>query len=171
MTIRWYSFLLFREDAHKGWNSYVAAHWQKAQEAEPTLTFTPWQGTTYPATTFPTHIAGKAVARQSAALFDEFHLEAMRAFFSRSQNIAELSILRQIAARSGADLARFDEDMADPEAPTCVWREFIEGVECDRVIAIPTMFVGTWRVIEGALSLAQYRCVFDTTLAAGTSSI
>lgn len=171
LTIRWHSFLLFREDAHKGWNSYVAAHWQKAQEAEPTLTFTPWRGTTYPATTLPAHVAGKAVARQSSGLFEEFHLDAMRAFFRCSRNIANPSVLRQLAAGVGADLARFDEDMADPELPALVWREFTEGVERDRVIAIPTMFVGTWRVTEGALSLAHYRCVFDTALAAGKSGV
>lgn len=163
--------MLFREDAHKGWNGYVAAHWQKAQEAEPTLTFTPWHGTTYPATTLPAHVAGKAVARQSPALFDVFHLEAMRAFFSRSQNIAAPSVLRQVAASVGVDLVRFDEDVADPELPTLVWREFTEGVERDRVIAIPTMFVGTWRVIEGALPLEHYRRVFDIAAAAGKSSV
>src|SRR5215471_17717702 len=79
--MQWRSFLLFREDAHKGWNGYVAAHWQKAQEAEPTLTFTPWRGGTYPTTTLPAHVAGKAMARQGR--FDAFHLGAMRAFCVR----------------------------------------------------------------------------------------
>ena len=160
--MQWRSFLLFREDAHKGWNGYVAAHWQKAQDAEPTLTFTPWREAVYPSTTLPAHVAGKAAARQG--LFDAFHLEAMRAFFSLSQNLEDPAVLRQIAARIGADLDCFAQDMTDPDLKEQVWREFTTGVERDRVTAIPTMFVGEQRVVEGALSLTRYRQVFDSVL-------
>jgi len=163
ITIQWRSFLLFREDAHKGWNSYVAAHWHKAQEAEPTLTFTPWRGATYPTTTLPAHIAGKAAGRQG--VFDDFHLEAMRAVFSLNQNLEDSTVLRQIAADVGADLERFDQDVTDPELKELVWREFTRGVERDRVTAIPTLFAGERRVVEGALSLDRYRQLFDTVLA------
>jgi len=166
---QWRSFLLFREDAHKGWNGYVAAHWHKAQEAEPTLTFTPWRGGTYPATTLPAHIAGKAVARQG--LFDAFHLEAMRAFFSLNQNLEDLAVLRRVAADIGADLDRFDQDVTDPELKELVWREFTSGVECDRVVAIPTLFAGDRRVVEGALSLDRYRRLFDAVLAEAEKSL
>ncbi len=165
LTIQWRSFLLFREDAHKGWNGYVAAHWHKAQEAEPALTFAPWQGTSYPSTSLPAHIAGKAIARQGSALFNAFHLEAMRAFFSLSQNLEDPAVLRQIATSVGADLERFDEEMTDPELKELVWREFSMGVEQDRVTAIPTMFVGKRRVVEGALSRERYRQLFDAVLA------
>jgi len=164
VTIRWCSFLLFREDAHKGWNRYVAAHWHKAQEAEPTLTFTPWRGASYPTTTLPAHIAGKAIARQRSDLFNAFHLEAMRAFFSLSQNLEDPAVLRQIAASVGADLERFDQEVADLELKELVWREFTRGVEQDRVTAIPTMFVGERHVIEGALSLDRYQRLFDSVL-------
>jgi len=169
LTIQWRSFLLFREDAHKGWNGYVAAHWHKAQEAEPTLTFTPWRGTVYPTTTLPAHIAGKAIARQG--LFDAFHLEAMRAFFSLSQNLEDLVVLRQVAGSVGADLDRFDQDVADPELKELVWREFTAGVERDRVTAIPTLFVGERRVVEGALSLDRYRQLFNAVLAEAERSL
>ncbi len=162
LTLQWRSFLLFREDAHKGWNGYVAAHWQKAQEAEPTLTFTPWRGTAYPTTMLPAHIAGKAAARQG--LFESFHLEAMRAFFSLSQNLEDPAVLRQIAASVGADLNCFDQDVADSALKELVWREFTSGVERDRVTAIPTLFVGERRVVEGALALERYRQVFDAVL-------
>jgi predicted DsbA family dithiol-disulfide isomerase len=163
ITLQWRSFLLFREDAHKGWNGYVAAHWQKAQEAEPSLTFTPWQGGVYPTTTLPAHIAGKAMARQE--LFDVFHLEALRAFFSLNLNLEDRAVLRQIATNLGADIDRFDQDVADPELKELVWREFTTGVERDRVTAIPTLFAGERRVVEGALSLDRYRQVFDAVLA------
>jgi predicted DsbA family dithiol-disulfide isomerase len=163
LTLQWRSFLLFREDAHKGWNGYVAAHWQKAQEAEPSLTFTPWQGRAYPTTTVPAHIAGKAMARQG--LFDGFHLEAMRAFFRLNQNLEDHAVLRQIAAQVGAELDRFDQDVADPGLKELVWHEFTSGVERDRVIAIPTLFAGERRVVEGALSLDRYRQIFDAVLA------
>jgi len=169
LTIQWHSFLLFREDAHKGWNGYVAAHWQKAQEAEPTLTFTPWRGAAYPTTTMPAHIAGKAMARQG--LFDAFHLEAMRTFFSLSQNLEDPLVLRQIAESVGADLDCFDQDSADPELKTLVWREFMTGVERDRVTAIPTLFAGERRVLEGALSLDRYRQLFDAVLAEAERSV
>lgn len=169
LTIQWHSFLLFREDAHKGWNGYVAAHWQKAQEAEPTLKFTAWRGTVYPTTTLSVHIAGKAAARQGR--FDAFHLEAMRAFFSLSQNLEDPAVLRAIARNSGVDLDRFDEDMADPALKDLVWREFMAGVERDRVTAIPTMFVGERRVVEGALSLDRYRQLLEAVLAETERSV
>lgn len=54
--------------------------------------------------------------------------------------------------------------MADPELKELAWREFMMGVEQDRVTAIPTMFVGKRRVIEGALSLDRYRQLFDSVL-------
>ncbi len=164
ISLRWQSFLLFREDSHKGWNSYIAAHWHKAQEAEPSLVFTPWQGSSYPSTSLPAHIVGKAVSRQGQALFDAFHLEAMRAFFSRSQNIADPAVLRQIAAGVGADLGLLDEALADPGLKERVWQEFMLGVEEDRVQAVPTLFVGK-RVVEGALPLERYRKLFDEALA------
>ncbi len=171
LTIQWRSFLLFREDTHKGWNGYVSAHWHKAQEAEPTLTFTPWQGSSYPTTTLPAHIAGKAIARQGSALFEAFHLQAMRAFFSLSQDLGDPVVLRQIAATIGADLKLFDQEMADPELKELVWREFTRGVEQDRVTAIPTLFVGQRRVVEGALSLERYRQLFDTVLAEADGTV
>lgn len=169
ITMQWRSFLLFREDAHKGWNGYVAAHWHKAQEAEPTLTFTPWRGGTYPTTTLPAHIAGKAMARQG--LFDVFHLEAMRAFFSLNQNLEDPVVLRQVAVNVGADVERFDQDIADPELKELVWREFTTGVERDRVTAIPTLFAGERRVVEGALSLDRYRRLFEAVLAEAERSV
>lgn len=160
LTFQWRSFLLFREDAHKGWNNYVAAHWQKAHEAEPALAISPWQGSGYPTTTIPAHVAGKAAARQG--LFDAFHLEAMRTFFSLSQNLEDSTVLRQIAIAVGAHIEQFDQDSADPGLKDLVWREFMDGVERDRVTAIPTMFVGPHRVIEGALSRDRYRQLFDS---------
>jgi len=169
ITMQWRSFLLFREDAHKGWNGYVAAHWHKAQEAEPTLTFTPWRDGTYPATTLPAHIAGKAMAHQGR--FDAFHLEAMRAFFSLNQNLEDPAALRQVAASVGADLDRFDQDVADSELKERVWREFTTGVERDRITAIPTLFAGERRVVEGALSLDRYRQLFDAVLAETERSV
>jgi predicted DsbA family dithiol-disulfide isomerase len=169
LTMQWRSFLLFREDAHKGWNGYIAAHWQKAQEAEPSLTFTPWRGTGYPTTTLPAHVAGKAAARQG--LFDAFHLQAMRAFFSLGQNLEDPAVLRHVAATVGADLDCFAQDTADPDLKELVWREFTSGVERDRVTAIPTMFVGERRVVEGALSLDRYRQVFDSVVKEAEGSV
>jgi predicted DsbA family dithiol-disulfide isomerase len=139
----------------------VAAHWEKAQAAEDSITLTPWSGAVYPATTQAAHIAGKAAARQG--LFDAFHLEAMRAFFSLSQNIEDPAVLRQVAEAVGCRMADFEADSADPSLKELVWREFMTGVERERVSAIPTMFVGK-RVIEGALTLDRYRQVFDTAL-------
>lgn len=147
----------------------MATHWQKAQEAEPTLTFTPWRGGTYPTTTMPAHIAGKAMARQGR--FDDFHLEAMRAFFSLNENLQDPAVLRQVAASVGADIDRFDQDVADPELKELVWREFTTGVERDRVTAIPTLFAGERRVVEGALSLNRYRQLFETVLAEAERSV
>jgi predicted DsbA family dithiol-disulfide isomerase len=167
--MQWRSFLLFREDAHRGWNRYVAAHWHKAQEAEPSLTFTPWRGASYPTTTLPAHIAGKAAARQG--LFDDFHLEAMRAFFSLNQNLEDRVVLRQVAANVGLDLECFAYDVADPELKEVVWREFTAGVERDRVTAIPTLFAGERRVVEGALSFDRYRQLFDGVLAEAEKSL
>lgn len=167
--MQWRSFLLFREDAHRGWNGYVAAHWQKAQEREPSLTFTPWRGVSYPATTLPAHIAGKAAARQGS--FDDFHLEAMRAFFSLNQNLEDPAVLRQVAANVGLDLECFAQDVADPGLKEVIWREFTTGVERDRVTAIPTLFAGERRVVEGALSLDRYRQLFDAVLAEAERSL
>ncbi len=161
IRIQWHSFLLWREDAHRGWNGYVAAHWEKAQAAEDSIALTPWSGAVYPSATQPAHIAGKAAARQG--LFDAFHLEVMRAFFSLSQNIEDPAVLRRIAETVGCHVADFEADRADPGLKELVWREFMTGVERERVTAIPTMFVGT-RVIEGALTLDRYRQVFDTAL-------
>jgi predicted DsbA family dithiol-disulfide isomerase len=87
----------------------------------------------------------------------------MRAFFSLSQNIEDPAVLRQVAEAVGCRMADFEADSADPSLKELVWREFMTGVERERVTAIPTMFVGK-RVIEGALTLDRYRQVFDTAL-------
>jgi predicted DsbA family dithiol-disulfide isomerase len=99
-------------------------------------------------------------------LFDIFHLEAMRAFFSLSQNLSDPAVLRRIAHEAGADLALFDQDIVDPRLHDLVWQEFTGGVERDRVIAIATMFIGRQHVVDGALSLDHYRQAFDTVFAA-----
>ena len=161
IRIQWHSFLLWREDAHRGWNGYVGAHWEKAQAAEDSITLTPWSGAVYPSTTRPAHIAGKAAARQG--LFDAFHLEAMRAFFSLSQNIEDPAVLCQVAETVGCNVTDFEADIADPGLQELVWREFKTGVERERVTAIPTMFAGK-QITEGALTRDGYRRVFDTAL-------
>jgi predicted DsbA family dithiol-disulfide isomerase len=117
----------------------------------------------------PAHIAGKAMARQGR--FDAFHLEAMRAFFTLNQNLQDPEVLRQVAVSVGADIDRFDQDVADPELKELVWREFTTGVERDRVTAIPTLFAGERRVVEGALSLDRYRQLFETVLAEAERSV
>ena len=62
-------------------------------------------------------------------------------------------------------MADFDTEIADPALKELVWREFMTGVERERVTAIPTMFVGDKRVIEGSLSVDRYRQLFDSVLA------
>jgi hypothetical protein len=52
-----------------------------------------------------------------------------------------------------------------------VWREFTTGVEQDRVMAIPTLFAGERRVVEGALSLDRYRQLFAAVLAEAERSV
>ena len=110
------------------------------------------------------HVAGKAVGRQGPGLFDAFHLGAMRAFFADNANLEDPALLRAVAEGAGVDLARFDDDVADPDLKQVVWREFTQGVEQERVTAIPTMFIGERCAAEGALTVDRYRRLFDAAL-------
>lgn len=143
-------FLLWSEEANRGWNDYVAAHWEKSQASEDRITLTRRAGAVYPGAIRPAHFAGRAAGRQH--LFGPFHLEVMRASISLSQRFEDLAMLHNVAEGVGCNVADFATDIADPSLRELVWREFMTVVEREGMAAIPTMFRDK-RVVEDALAL------------------
>ena len=64
-----------------------------------------------------------------------------RAFFAEGRNIGRWDVLRDVAAETGLDLQRFDQDIARGEARSAVIEEARLGRERYRVRGTPTLML------------------------------
>src|SRR2546428_6751526 len=92
--------------------TYREAGWQRCNQmsAGDGVVFNPWPHAALPGWSLPALEAAKCVAKQGEAVFERVHIALYEAFFTRSLNIADPSVLARIVAEHGADPARFTAD-------------------------------------------------------------
>ena len=144
--------------------TYREAGWQRCNQmsAGDGIVFNPWPHPLLPGWSLPALEAAKVVAKQGEAIFERVHIALYEAFFTRSLNIAEATVLEQIVAEHGGDLARFTADREAGFAREAVVADYKAAVTEHGVRAIPTVIVPeTGRALVGLADLAVYRAAIE----------
>ncbi len=116
--------------------------WWLASLQEPAALFTPYSSDDFPTTTLPAFDAVWAARRQGDDIATDYDLRVRRAFFGEGRNIGRPGVLHDIAREAGLDLARFQHDVASPEARSAVLAESRAGREQYHVRGTPTLMLG-----------------------------
>lgn len=116
--------------------------WWLASLQEPAALFTPYSSDDFPTTTLPAFDAVWAARRQGDDIAMDYDLRVRRAFFGEGRNIGRPGVLHDIAREAGLDLARFERDVASPEARSAVLAESRAGREQYHVRGTPTLMLG-----------------------------
>jgi len=109
----------------------------------------------------PTAIAGKAVLHTfGAAAFDRFHLALMHAYFADNRTISERSVILDVAGAVELDAEELDATL-DANGATLeaeVISDHRAALE-QGIAAVPTAVVDEEYLLQGAMTLEQYRKV------------
>ena len=156
--------LKLEENPHASFSYDRHGHWATAARAEPGLTFNLWTGgSRYPVSSLPVLIAARAAARQGDEADDRYHWALFRAFFQENRDLSDPGVLRQVAARTGLALGRFDADVAGSAVRDEVLAAHLEAVDRFRVEVVPTVIVGARR-FEGAAAEEAYRAALGSAM-------
>jgi predicted DsbA family dithiol-disulfide isomerase len=151
--------------AFKG--TYREEGWRRCGQmaAADGITFTPWPHAQMPNWSLPALAAAKCVARQSDELFERVNLSLFEAFFTRSRNIADPAVVRNVVAGIGADLRRFDADLESGAGREAVVKDY-EAAVAEGVRSIPTVIVPeSGRALVGLLDATMYRAAVEEATA------
>ena len=94
--------------------------------------------------------AAEAARRQDA--FDSFHMAVLQARHEQRADIDDLAVIEQLAEVSGLDLARFREDMDDPNIVSALERDHRAAVAEYGVFGTPTFVFGPGKAVYVRLS-------------------
>jgi predicted DsbA family dithiol-disulfide isomerase len=129
------------------------------------ITFTPWPHAQMPNWSLPALEAAKCVARQGDEVFERADLALFEAFFTHSRNIADPAVVREVVASIGADLRRFDADLASGAGREAVVKDY-EAAVAEGVRSIPTVIVPeTGRALVGLVDATMYRVAVEEATA------
>src|SRR5687768_17163837 len=121
------------------------------------ITFTPWPHAAMPNWSLPALEAAKCAAKQGDEIFERAHLGLYEAFFTRSLNIADPTVVAGLVAQAGADMPRFTADVRSGLGRQAVMSDYERGVTEHGVRSIPTVIVPeTGRVFTGLADYATY---------------
>jgi predicted DsbA family dithiol-disulfide isomerase len=164
LVLEWRAFLLrpFAEERSLEQFTHYTERWARPASMEPGTTFRTWSGDHAPPShSMPTAIAGKAVLRTFGAdAFERFHLALMRAYFADNRTITERSVVLDVATSVGLDAAALAATL-DAETPA-LEAEVIADHRAALALgigAVPTVVVDEEYLLQGALTLDQYRKV------------
>ena len=144
--------------------TYREAGWRRCNDmsAGDGIVFNPWPHAALPGWSLPALEAAKIVAKQGDAVFERVHLALYEAFFTRSLDIADPTVLEDVVGEHGADRARFRADREAGFARAAVLADYEAAVNEHGVRAIPTVIVPeTGRAIVGLADLAVYRSAIE----------
>jgi predicted DsbA family dithiol-disulfide isomerase len=126
------------------------------------IAFTPWPHESMPGFSLPALEAAKCVAKQGDDVFERTHRALFEAYFTRSLDISDPAVLARVVGEAGADLTRFNADLAAGFARPAVLADYEAAVTEHGVRAIPTViFPETGRALVGLADLATYRAAIE----------
>jgi predicted DsbA family dithiol-disulfide isomerase len=139
--------------------TYREAGWTRCGQmsAQDGITFTPWPHGEMPNWSLPALEAAKYAAKQGDEIVERADLALYEAFFTRSLNIADPAVVAGVVAQTGADMPRFNADVASGLGRQAVISDYERGVTEHGVRSIPTVIVPeTGRVLTGLADYATY---------------
>ncbi len=164
LLLEWRAFLLrpFPEERSLEQFTHYTERWARPASMEPATTFRTWTGEHPPPShSMPSAIAGKAVLRSFGdAAFDRFHLALMRAYFAENRTISERTVILDVARSVGLDAAKLEATLDGDGAP--LEAEVIadhRAALAQGISAVPTVVVDDEYLLQGAMTLDQYRKV------------
>jgi predicted DsbA family dithiol-disulfide isomerase len=166
LILEWRAFLLrpFPEERSLEQFTHYTERWARPASTEPATTFRTWTGEHPPPShSMPSAVAGKAVLHTfGAAAFDRFHLALMRAYFAENRTISERAVLLDVAGAVGLDAAELaatlDANGAELEAEVVGDHRAALALG---IAAVPTVVVDDEYLLQGAMTLDQYRKVIS----------
>ncbi len=93
---------------------------------------------------------------------DEFHLAVFKAYFADGKNIADISVLKEIAGTIGLDGRKVEQALAERTFKEAVDQDWEYARTCG-ITAVPTCMVGGRKVVGAQ----PYQALADLVSAAG----
>jgi predicted DsbA family dithiol-disulfide isomerase len=164
LIVEWRAFLLRPVPEERTLEQFTryTERWARPASMEPATTFRTWSGEHQPPShSMPSALAGKAVLHAfGVESFDRFHLALMRAYFGDNLTISERSVIRDIARSVGLDVAALAASLdADGDALEAEVVGDHRAALALGISAVPTVVVDDEYVLQGAMTLEQYRKV------------
>jgi len=91
---------------------------------------------------------------------DEFHMAVFKAYFAHGRNIADISVLKEIAATIGLDPQEAEQALAERTFKEAVDRDWDYSRICG-LTAVPT-FLADGRIVVGAQPYEVLECLVRT---------
>ena len=158
ITIAWSSFPLIAKDTVRQFTPYIAKHWKRAGEEEPTIKFNAWpENSQLPSASMPALVAAKCAQLQGEAAFEKYHMALFRAYFEQNRDISQRDVLLTLAAETGLDTDRFATDFDSEPPRQAILQEYQEARMAGDFSGIPTAFIGGRFMLEGAVPVEVYR--------------
>jgi predicted DsbA family dithiol-disulfide isomerase len=154
-TLRIRPFPLELIDGESAPRDILEQEWWLAAIQEPAAAFAPHSGDDWPTTTLPAFEAAWCAARQGEEALATYDLRVRQAFFSEGRNIGKWDVLREIAAETGLDRQRFDQDLAAGQARSAVVEEARLGRERYRVQGTPTLMLADGSKLRHPIAYPQ----------------
>jgi predicted DsbA family dithiol-disulfide isomerase len=126
------------------------------------IAFTPWPHESMPGFSLPALEAAKCVAKQGDDVFERTHRGIGDVEAPREIGLEQRAVLARVVGEAGADLTRFNADLAAGFARPAVLADYEAAVTEHGVRAIPTViFPETGRALVGLADLATYRAAIE----------
>ena len=119
---------------------------------------TPWaSGETPPESSLPAQVAWKASALFGPEVQDAYHEALLDAYFTKNRNIADWTILVDIAEQVGIDRAEFTARLEENKQHFASWviDEHNSAIR-DGITAVPTVVIGDVFPVPGAQDAETY---------------
>jgi predicted DsbA family dithiol-disulfide isomerase len=164
LRVEWRAFLLRPVAEERPLDRFTryTESWARPLGAEPRAAFRTWSGEHQPPShSMPCAVAGKVVRRVFGDDgFDRFHMELMRRYFVENLTISDRAVILDAAAACGLDAGvleeHLDADAAAAEAEVVAdHRDALQR----GITGVPTVVVEDEYLLQGAMTLEQYRKV------------
>ena len=88
--------------------------------------------------TFLAHKCGLAAKRQGKEAFESFFITLLRARHEDKKDLDDPAVMEEAATKAGLDMARFREDIADPDLLRVIGESHTKAVEEYGAFGVPT---------------------------------